>query len=77
MPFREFLGRIRKLIPSESDGHYTSISRDLESGALRQPVKPMSDRELAHAIAEFRKSAPSTASRGRLDDAFNPEKSND
>jgi hypothetical protein len=77
MPFREFLGRIRQLIPLESDGHYRSISRDLESGALRQPVQPMSDRELAHAIAEFRKSAPSTASREVLDDAFNPKRTDD
>jgi hypothetical protein len=32
----------------------------------------MSDSELAAAIAEFRKTAPSTASRNTLGDAFNP-----
>ena len=73
MPFRIFLARIRKLLPLETDSHYKSISSDLESGALRQPVQPMTDAELAASIAEFRKTAPSEASRGKLGDAFNPK----
>jgi hypothetical protein len=74
MPYRDFLARIRSLLSSDFDAQYTSISRDLESGALRQPVQPMSDKELADAIAEFRKSAPSAASSARLARAFNPKK---
>jgi hypothetical protein len=52
--------------------HYKSIAKDLESGFFRQPVQPMSDNELARAIAEFRKAIPSVATRGTLGDAFNP-----
>jgi hypothetical protein len=74
MPFRDFLLRVRKLIPLDDDEHYKSIARDLESGFFRQPVQPMSDSELASAIAEFRKAAPTAASRGALGDAFNPRK---
>ena len=77
MPFRNFLARIRKLLPLESDIHYASISKSMESGTLRQPVQPMSDRELAEAIAEFRKTVPSAASRKTLGIAFNPEKKRD
>ena len=72
MPFRDFLARIRKLIPLDDSEHYKSIAKDLESGFFRQPVQPMSDNELARAIAEFRKAIPSVATRGTLGDAFNP-----
>jgi hypothetical protein len=75
LPFRDFLARVRKLIPLVGDDeHYSSIARNLENGSLRQPAQPMSDRELAEAIAEFRKSAPSDISRGVLGGAFNPRK---
>jgi hypothetical protein len=74
MPFRGFLARIRKLLPLDLDIHYASIAKDLQSGALRQPVQPMSDRELAAAIAEFQKTTPSAASSKTLGNAFNPKK---
>lgn len=75
MPFRDFLARIRKIIPLVgADEHYKSIAADLESGALRQPVQPMSDAELGRAIAEFRKSAPSNVSREILGSSFNPKR---
>ncbi|SFM26929.1 hypothetical protein SAMN03159423_0308 [Bradyrhizobium sp. NFR13] len=75
MPFQQFLARVRQLFPLGDDEHYCSVARDLESGALRHPVQPMSDSELAAAIAEFRKTPLSEQSRNTLRDAFNPKKS--
>ena len=52
MPISALLARIRKLIPAQDD-HYEEIVRGFGNGALRPPPSPMSDRELARAIAEF------------------------
>ncbi len=71
MPISALLARIRKLIPRNNDRHYDEIVRSFGIGALRPPPTPMSDRELAHAIAEFLKASPSAENlsslRRRLD----------
>ena len=59
MPISALLARIRKLIPNPRNDHYEEIVRGFGNGALRTPPSPMSDRELAQAIAEFLKDAPS------------------
>jgi hypothetical protein len=53
LPIAALLARIRKLIPRRDDRHYDEIVRSFGNGALRAPTAPMSDRELAHAIADF------------------------
>ncbi|UWU72285.1 hypothetical protein [Bradyrhizobium sp. NC92] len=50
------LERIRRLFASEAGEHLDSINDALLKG-LKEPVRPMSDQELARAILEFR-SAP-------------------
>ena len=67
MPIATLLARIRKLIPRRDDRHYDEIVRGFGNGALRPPAAPMSDRELAHAIADFLKDSPSTESVGNLE----------
>jgi hypothetical protein len=52
--------------------HYDAIDRDIESGALRQPAYPMTDSELAAAIAELVATTPSDTSRASLNRRFNP-----
>lgn len=52
MPYREFLDRIRRLFEGPSE-HFDLIAESLAKGRL-QPIKPMSDQELAVAIREFR-----------------------
>ena len=59
MPISALLARIRKLVPHRHDDHYQEIVRGFGNGALRLPPTPMSDRELAQAIADFLKDAPS------------------
>ncbi|MBR1169334.1 MULTISPECIES: hypothetical protein [Bradyrhizobium] len=51
------LERIRRLFASEAGEHLDSINDALLKGRLKEPVRPMSDQELARAILEFR-SAP-------------------
>ena len=48
------LERIRSLFRSDTSEHLDSISDALVAGTLKEPVRPMSDQELAHAIREFR-----------------------
>jgi hypothetical protein len=71
LPISALLARIRKLIPNPKDDHYEEIVRAFGNGALRPPPSPMSDRELARAIAEFLREAPSgenvTSLRRKLD----------
>lgn len=60
------LERIRHLFASERSEHpgtehLDSINDAFLRGTLKEPVQPMSDQELAHAIREFR------AARLRLD----------
>jgi hypothetical protein len=73
LPIAALLARIRKLIPSsDDDRHYDEIVRGFGNGALRAPAAPMSDHELAHAIADFLKHSPSTESLGTLDRRIDP-----
>jgi hypothetical protein len=66
LPISALLARIRKLVPNPQDDHYEEIVRGFDNGALRPPATPMSDRELAQAIAEFLKEAPSAENVGSL-----------
>jgi len=52
------LVRIRHMIPRRNDDHYDEIVRSFGVGALRPPPMPMSDGELARAIAEFLRESP-------------------
>lgn len=51
------LERIRGLFTADTSEHLDSINDAFVQGALKQPVRPMSDQELARAIREFH-SAP-------------------
>jgi hypothetical protein len=66
------LSRIRRLIPRSNDRHYDEIVRNFGVGALHQPPAPMSDRELARAIAEFLKECPSAKTVASLDRRLDP-----
>ena len=72
MPISALLARIRKLVPHRHDDHYQEIVRGFGNGALRVPPTPMSDRELAQAIADFLKDAPSVGSVGTLGRRLDP-----
>lgn len=72
MPLSALLARIRRLVPSSDDQHYDEIVRSFGVGALRPPPTPMSDRELAHAIAEFLKERPSSESVATLGRRLDP-----
>ncbi|MBR1086429.1 hypothetical protein JQ621_02955 [Bradyrhizobium manausense] len=72
MPISALLARIRRLVPTTSTQHYDEIVRNFGTGALRPPPTPMSDGELAHAIAEFLKSPPSTESVATLGRRLDP-----
>lgn len=56
------LARIRRLVPRSDDQHYDEIVRSFGVGTLRPPPTPMTDGELARAIAEFLKEQPSSES---------------
>ncbi len=58
LPMCLLLARIRRLVPGHQDDHYEEIVRHFGVDALRPPPTPMSDRELARAIAEFLREAP-------------------
>lgn len=72
MPISALLARIRRLVPPTSDQHYEEIVRSFGVGALRPPPTPMSDRELARAIAEFLEASPSTESVATLGRKLDP-----
>lgn len=72
MPIAALLARIRNLVPKGDDRHYDEIVRSFGHGALRAPASPMSDRELAHAIADFLKDSPSAESVGSLGRRMDP-----
>ncbi|MDR6659749.1 hypothetical protein J2W51_002319 [Tardiphaga robiniae] len=74
MPFSAILGRIRKLLLVDEAEHYAAIERGFQDGSLKQPVTPMSDAELAEAMAEFTKTQPSPGSIKTLGQHFNPKK---
>jgi DNA-directed RNA polymerase specialized sigma54-like protein len=48
------LERIRRLFASGPGEHLDSISEALMNATLKEPVRPMSDQELARAIRECR-----------------------
>lgn len=73
MPFTAFLARIRKLIAADYTEHYSAIERSFRDGSLRQPASPMSDADLAAAIAEFTKERPDPGSLNILDERFSPK----
>ena len=75
MPISVLLARIRKLIPRQNDRHCDEIVRGFGVGELRTPAAPMSDGELATAIAEFLKDAPSAEAVSSLGRRFNPSSS--
>jgi hypothetical protein len=50
------------------------MSSCFRDGSLHQPVNPMSDAELAKAIAEFAKTQPSAGSIKTLGGRFNQRK---
>ncbi|MCS3725926.1 hypothetical protein [Bradyrhizobium betae] len=72
MPISALLARIRRLVPKTRDRHYDEIVRNFGVGALRPPPTPMSDGELAKAIAEFLKDTPSTESVATLGRRLDP-----
>ena len=74
MPFSAILARIKKLILVDESEHYAAIERSFRDGSLHQPVNPMSDAELAKAIAEFTQTKPSSGSIRTLNGRFNPKK---
>ncbi|MBK3663475.1 hypothetical protein JJE66_19905 [Bradyrhizobium diazoefficiens] len=62
MPISALLARIRRLVPKTNAQHYDEIVRNFSVGVLRPPPTPMTDGELARAIAEFLKDSPSAES---------------
>jgi hypothetical protein len=72
LPVSALLARIRKLIPAPRHDHYEEIVRGFGNGALRPPPTPMSDRELARAIAEFLREAPSAENVSSLGRKLDP-----
>lgn len=72
MPVSALLARIRRLVPRSGDRHYDEIVRSFGVGTLRPPPTPMSDGELAQAIAEFLKEQPSSESVAALGRRLDP-----
>lgn len=72
MPISALLARIRRLVPRSDDQHYEEIVRNFGVGALRPSPTPMSDRELAQAIAEFLREQPSSESVAALGRKLDP-----
>ncbi|MHC2578991.1 hypothetical protein ACVI1J_009280 [Bradyrhizobium diazoefficiens] len=72
MPISALLARIRRLVPGSGDRHYDEIVRNFGVGALRPPPTPMSDGELARAIAEFLREQPSSESVATLGRRLDP-----
>jgi hypothetical protein len=66
------LARIRRLVPRSNAKHYDEIVRSFGVGTLRPPPTPMSDGELARAIAEFLKDSPSAQSVAALGRRLDP-----
>ncbi|SFH83937.1 hypothetical protein [Bradyrhizobium sp. cf659] len=72
MPISALLARIRRLVPISGDQHYDEIVRNFGVGTLRPPPTPMSDGELARAIAEFLREQPSSKSVATLGRRLDP-----
>ncbi|WP_245452196.1 hypothetical protein [Bradyrhizobium forestalis] len=63
------------MVPRSDDQHDREIVRSFGVGTLRPPSTPMSDRELARAIAEFLKKQPSSESVATLGRRLDPSSS--
>ncbi len=72
LPISALLLRIRRLVPEANAQHYDAIVRNVGLGALRPPPTPMSDSELARAIAEFLADPPSAESVAALGRRLDP-----
>ncbi len=72
MPLSALLTRIRRMVPRSDDQHYDEIVRSFGVGTLHPPPTPMSDRELARAIAEFLREQPSSESVATLGRRLDP-----
>jgi len=72
LPLSALLARIRRLVPKSGDQHYDEIVRNFGVGTLRPPPTPMSDGELARAIAEFLREQPSSESVATLGRRLDP-----
>ncbi|MGY4624943.1 hypothetical protein [Bradyrhizobium sp. USDA 4486] len=48
------LERVCRLFAADPDEHLDSISDALANGTVAEPLRPMSDHELARAVREFR-----------------------
>ncbi|MDA9399231.1 hypothetical protein [Bradyrhizobium sp. CCBAU 45389] len=72
MPISALLARIRRLVPKSDDQHFEQIVRNFGVGTLRPPPTPMSDGELARAIAEFLRKQPSSESVATLGRRLDP-----
>ena len=72
MPISALLARIRRLVPNTNEQQYDEIVRNFGVGALRPPPTPMTDGELARAIAEFLKATPSTETVATLGRRLDP-----
>lgn len=72
LPITALLARIRRLVPKTRDQHYDKIVRSFGIGALRPPPTPMTDGELARAIAEFLKEQPCAQSVATLGRRLDP-----
>jgi hypothetical protein len=64
------LDRIRSLFTPDTSEHLDSISDALRAGTLKEPVRPMSDQELARAIREFPSAPVSDWSLAKLSRRF-------
>ncbi|RXG87117.1 MULTISPECIES: hypothetical protein [Bradyrhizobium] len=64
------LKRIRRLFASERSEHLDSINDAFLKGTLNEPVRPMSDQELARAIREFRAAPVSDRTLAKLSRRF-------
>ncbi|MGY4288746.1 hypothetical protein ACVWXO_007966 [Bradyrhizobium sp. LM2.7] len=72
MPISALLARIRRLVPKARNQYYEEIVRGTSVGTLRPPATPMTDGELARAIAEFLKEQPSPKSVATLGRRLDP-----
>lgn len=64
------LKRIRGLFASDAREHLDCIDDPFAGGRLKEPLRPMSDQELACAIREFRSASASDWSLAKLAQRF-------
>ena len=76
LTYRAFLDRIRRLFEGPSE-HFDLIADSLAKGRLKQPIKPMSDQELAVAIREFRSLPPTPTALQKLESHLTDDEASD